>query len=90
MDFEFIDEGDMEFTPRGRKSDVPQELVDAIRKMPKGKVLVLPAYKVNTKAETYKTDKARIGGKIRAASAQAGVKTNIRWSPAGVPQVVKR
>ena len=90
MDFSFIDEGDMEFTPRGRKSNVPQELVDAIRKMPKGKALVLSAYKVNTKAETAKTDRARVGATIRSASAQAGVKVAIRWSPTGVPQVVKR
>ena len=90
MDFEFIDENEMEFTPRGRKSTVPKELVDAIRKMPKGKVLRLTAFTVNPKADTAKADKARVGAIIRSASAQAGVKVSIRWSSAGVPQVAKR
>lgn len=90
MDFSFIDEGDMEFTPRGRKSNVPKELVDAIRKMPKGKAIVLTAYTVKPNTDTAKTERARVGATIRSASAQAGVKVSIRWSSAGVPQIAKR
>lgn len=90
FEFEFIDEGSMEFVQRGRKSNVPPALIDALAKMPKGKAVRLTGMKVNVKAPTVKTDKARVGATIRSASAQAKVKVQILWSPDGVPQVVKK
>lgn len=80
----------MEFTQRGRKSNVPPALVKAIQEMPKGKGVRLTSMKVNPKAATVKTDKARIGATIRSASVQAKVKVQILWSPDGVPQIVKK
>ena len=38
---EVINESEMEFVSRGRKSNVPQALVDAIGKLAKGKVAVM-------------------------------------------------
>ena len=38
---EVINESEMEFVSRGRKSNVPQALVDAISKLAKGKVAVM-------------------------------------------------
>jgi hypothetical protein len=90
FEFEFIDEGSMEFTQRGRKSNVPPALVQAIKDMPKGKGVRLSALKVNVKSATVKTDKARIGATIRSASVQAKVKVQILWSPDGVPQIVRK
>lgn len=87
MDFEFIDEGDMENVRRGRKSTVPQELVDALRAIPKGKVLAITAFTLDPKAEDYKNAKASTSAVIRSAGKQAGVKVSIAWSPKGFPQV---
>ena len=90
FEFEFIDEGSMEFTQRGRKSNVPPALVQAIKTMPKGKGVRLSALKIDVKAKTAKTDKARVGATIRSASKQANVKVQILWSPDGVPQIVRK
>ena len=38
-DYEFIDEGDMQFVPRGRKSNVPEALVKAFTSFAKGQGL---------------------------------------------------
>ena len=80
----------MEFTQRGRKSNVPPALVKAIKEMPKGKGVRLSALKIDISAKTAKTDKARVGATIRSASKQANVKVQILWSPDGVPQIVRK
>lgn len=90
MNIEIIEVGDMEFVPRGRTSNVPHELVDALKKIGKGKALKLTDMKVDVSAKTYKTDKARVSATIRQAAKQAGVSVEIRWSQSGIPQVVKK
>lgn len=87
MNFEFIDESAMEFTPRGRKSNVAPELVKALGNLPKGKALRLTGFTVSPNTDTAKTDRARISATIRSAAKMAGVEVSIKWSPAGVPQV---
>lgn len=87
MDFEFIDESDIESVKRGRKSSVPQELVDVLRKLTAGKALALRAFAGDTKDEGYKSYKASTSATIRSAAKLANVKVTISWSPAGVPQV---
>lgn len=87
MDFEFIDENEIEAVRRGRKTTAPAELVKALGEMPKGK-----AVKVNLLAQDptdpdYKTNKATASATIRTAGKLAGVKVSIQWSPTGVPQV---
>lgn len=86
--YEFISENDVEFVSRGRKSQTPQELVTALRKLTKGQALKLSSFAVDPKGATAKTDKARYSAVIRQAGKQAGVKVTIKWSPAGVPQVI--
>lgn len=89
MDFEFIEESDMESVKRGRKTTVPAELVKALATVPKGKAVKLTALAGDTTdAKAYKAHKASTSATIRSAGKQAGVKVAISWSPAGVPQVV--
>lgn len=88
MDFEFIDETDMESVKRGRKTTVPAELVEALASVPKGKVIKLTALAGDTTdTVAYKAHKANASATIRSAGKVAGVKVAISWSPAGVPQV---
>lgn len=90
MDFEFIDEGDIEGVKRGRKSQVPQELIDLFKAMPVGKAVKLTAYAGNPSDPDYKAHKANASSVIRQAGKQAGIETRISWSPAGVPQVSRK
>ena len=87
--YQIIDETALEFVQRGRKSNADPELVDALRKLTKGKALAIASQKVDMKAEALivKTEKARISANLRSAGKLAGVKVAIRWSPVGVPQI---
>lgn len=88
MDFEFIDENEIEAVSRGRKTTAPAELVQALGAVPKGKVVVIKEFALDPTAEDYKTAKATVSATIRTAGKLAGVKVGIRWSPKGVPQVL--
>jgi hypothetical protein len=87
--FQIIDEAELEFVPRGRKSNTDTELVDAMRKLTSGKALSVTSLQVDMKltAEVVKSEKARISANLRSAGKLAGVKVAIRWSPVGVPQI---
>jgi hypothetical protein len=85
---EVINESEMEFVSRGRKSNVPQALVDAIVKLPKGKVVRITSLKVDGASKTAKTEKARVSAVIRQAGKQAGKVITIAWSKDGTPQVL--
>jgi hypothetical protein len=88
MDFEFIDENEIESVKRGRKSTVSPELVEAFRSAPTGKAIRLAMLAGDpTDAEAYKLHKASASATIRSAGTQAGKVVKISWSPAGVPQV---
>lgn len=87
MDFEFIDEGEIESVKRGRKSTVPTELVELLAKVPVGKAVVLRDYAGDPSDEGYKSYKASTSAMLRQAGKTAGVKVTIAWSPAGVPQI---
>ena len=89
FEFEFIDEGAMEFVARGRKSEVSPALVNALKSMPKGKAVKLTALRIDLKADNAKTEKARVGATIRKAASLAGVKVGIRWATDGTPQAVR-
>ena len=90
MEFEFIEEGDIEAVRRGRKSNVPAELVEALRTMPKGKAVRIKDMAVDMKSADVKNEKASTSAVIRSAGKQAGVKVAISWSPEGVPQVTTK
>jgi len=87
MEFEFIEESEIEAVSRGRKSTVPQELVEALRSMPKGKAIRVKDLALDPKSEDYKNDKASTSAILRSAGKQAGVEISISWSSLGVPQV---
>jgi hypothetical protein len=88
IDFEIIDEADVEFVRRGRKSSVSPELVEMLKKLPKGKTAKITSMAGNPKNEKeYTTHKARISATLRSAGKQAGKKVKITWTPSGVPQV---
>lgn len=87
MDYEYIDESDIVAVKRGRKSEVPQELVDAIAGIPAGKVIALKGLALDPKSEDYGKDKQTVASRIRQAGRLAGHEVAIAWSPAGVPQV---
>jgi hypothetical protein len=89
-DYEFIDEGDMQFVPRGRKSNVPEALVKAFTTLPKGKACKLTALKVDLKAVNAKTEKARVSAVIRQGAKQAGMAVSIHWAVDGTPQAVRK
>jgi hypothetical protein len=87
MEFEFIDENDIQAVRRGRKSTAPAELVEALAKMPKGQAVRIKGMKLDPTSPDYKNDKASVSASIRSAGKLAGVKVAISWSPDGVPQV---
>jgi hypothetical protein len=88
MKFQIIEETALEFTPRGRKSNVEPELVEALKTLPKGKAVKITDMKLNPKTDTFKTDKARVSATIRSAGKQAKVNVKIMWATDGTPQVV--
>lgn len=87
FEFEIVNEADIEFVPRGRKTTVDPKLVAALQKLQHGKFVRITSMAVNVKADSVKTDKARIGGQLRSAASNAGVEIVIRWTSSGVPQV---
>lgn len=88
MDFEFIDENEIESVSRGRKSTVSPELVEAFRNAPAGKAVKIVMHAGDPRdAEAYLLHKASVSAMLRSAGKQAGKVARIVWSPAGVPQV---
>lgn len=87
-DYEFIDESEIESVKRGRKTAVPADVIDLMKKIPKGKGLLLKKYALDTSdLETYKKGKAKLSAMFRKAGKFAGVHVTTTWSPSGIPQV---
>lgn len=88
--FVYVDADSITFVKRGRKANLDQSLVDALKNIPKGKAAMLKSLKQDPKAATYATDKARVASSIRTACKAAGLTGfRILWSPDGTPQVVR-
>jgi hypothetical protein len=87
MEFEIIDESEIEAVSRGRKSNIDPTLVKALAEMPKGKAIRVKGLALDPTHEDYKNDKASTSAVIRSAGKQAGVEVSIQWSRTGVPQV---
>ena len=89
-DFEFIEASAVSFVKRGRKANVDEKLVTALKSLKKGGAVAIKSLTLNPSADDFKRDKARISSQIRKACELAGLDTfSIRWSPDGVPQVVR-
>lgn len=93
MEFEFIEDGDMEFAKRGRQPVVNVALRDALAqfaKAPKGKRLALKGLALDVKADDYKVAKARVSAVIRSHAKMVGLTVTVAWSLTGVPTVVRK
>jgi hypothetical protein len=87
---EYVDLADVQFVKRGRKPSLDEQLVQKLKGLPSGKALVLQSLKLNPAASTYANDKARVASAIRTACKAAGLSVfSIKWTPQGVPQVVR-
>lgn len=88
FEFEIVEPNSAQFAKRGRKSNIDPKLTEALTKLPKGKAIKISKMSLDTKADTFRIDKARISAQIRTACANANL-TNfrIRWSIDGVPFV---
>lgn len=89
-DYEVIDATSVSFVKRGRKPSLNDSLVERLRTLPNGQALVLRSLKQDPTASTYANDKARVASSIRTACKAAGLSGfSIRWTPDGIPQVVR-
>lgn len=88
-DFEVVSADEIAFVKRGRKANLDETLVNALRGLNKGQGVRLRSLQQDPTAPTYANDKARIASSIRTACKAAGmVGFAIKWSPDGIPQVV--
>lgn len=88
-DFEFIDASAVSFVRRGRKSNIDEKLVTALKSLKKGNAVAIKSMSVDMTDPDFKTEKARISSQLRKACELAGLtKFSVRWSPVGVPQVI--
>ena len=87
--YEIVDAESIQFVKRGRKATLDNELVDALRTLGVGKALILRSLKQDPQAPTYANDKSRVASSIRTACKAAGITASIKWTPEGVPQVVR-
>lgn len=84
FDFEIVNENELSFASRGRKSQVDPALVSAIAKLTSGKVLAIKSMRIDLKD---KSAKARVSAQLRASAKAAGVVVSIRFTLDGIPTV---
>jgi hypothetical protein len=93
MDITIISGGDMEFTPKGRKSQISPELLNKVRELIKkqGNDFIvfqeygMPNEIVKGSAKVQKTFKAKQSAKIRAIAKALGMSVKIGWHKNTVP-----
>lgn len=83
-DFEIVNESELQFAKRGRKSETDPALVARIAKLSLGQVLVVRNLKVDPKD---KSGKANVSAKLRASGKLAGVVVDIKFTVDGTPTV---
>lgn len=89
-DFEFIDASAVSFVKRGRKAHVDEKMVEALKSLKKGGAVAIKSLALDPTGDDFKKEKAKISSQIRKACELAGLTSfSIRWSPQGVPQVVR-
>lgn len=92
MDFEFIDETEIESVKRGRKAIVIAEMVEFLSKAKVGQSVKLSSFALDSAldADSKKKEKATHSATIRAQAKLAGwAKVAIIWDVKGFP-VAKR
>ena len=89
-EYEFISADKVEFVKRGRKSSANPELVKALATLKVGGAVAVKSLALDPSAPDYGKSKARVSAVLRSAAKSAGLTNfSIRWSPVGVPQVVR-
>lgn len=92
--FEIVDENEMQFASRGRKSNISDEQLELvsiqIKKSPNKYIkfisLALPKEIVDVKAQ--KNHKAAVSSTIRTMGKKLGYKSTIRWNMNNIPCVL--
>lgn len=83
-EFEIVNESELNFAKRGRKSKADPAIVKEIAKLTPGKVLAVKKLKVDLKD---KSRKATVSAQLRSCATLAGVEVNIQFTTDGVPTV---
>lgn len=86
--FEIVDESELQFAKRGRKSNLDPSLIEAMKEVGKDQRIAFRSLKVE--GEEIKTEKSRISSQIRAAAKAAnwdGV--SIKWTVDNTPTALR-
>jgi hypothetical protein len=83
-EFEFVNESELRFAKRGRKSQVNPEIVAQIKMLTAGKCLTIKSLRVDPKD---KSRKATVSAQLRSCGKAAGVEVDIQFTVDGVPTV---
>lgn len=90
LSFEIIDESEMEFAKRGRKSNVNPEFIEQMKKLQIGKMYAIREFQIigETDKEKVKAKKSAIAMKLRSALRQANRQEfQIKWTTDLIPCV---
>lgn len=90
LSFEIIDESEMEFAKRGRKSNVNPEFIEQMKKLQIGKLYAIREFQIigETDKEIIKAKKSAIAMKLRSALRQANRQEfQIKWTTDYIPCV---
>lgn len=90
LNFEIIDESEMEFAKRGRKSNLNPEFIEQMKKLQIGKLYAIREFQIvgETDKEIIKTKKSGIAMKLRSALRQANRQEfQIKWTTDLIPCV---
>jgi hypothetical protein len=87
-DFTIVNASEVAFIKRGRKSKLDDNLVQALRTLPKGKAIVLSGLRQNPNDAKYGNAKSRVSSNIRTACRAANMKSwQIKWAADGTPHI---
>lgn len=90
LSFEIIEESEMEFAKRGRKSNLNPEFIEQMKKLQIGKMYAIREFQIigETDKEIIKAKKSTIAMKLRSALRQANRQEfQIKWTTDLIPCV---
>jgi len=97
MEFEFIDEKDMVFVPRGRKSNLPDSFVNKLKEqIKKNNSVALKQFvlitemsipKELTDGKEIKNYKAKVSATLRGLAKRLGYGSQIHWHKETIPAI---
>lgn len=83
-EFEIVNESELNFAKRGRKSQADPAIVKMMAKLTAGQVLAIKKLTVDPKD---KSRKATVSAQLRSCANEAGVKVDIKFTVDGMPTV---